>query len=95
MSRRFTLVTLVELLERQTRSDGNYPTAIRGLTLYRHAKPSPPTTVLYEPALCVIAQGSKDGNALGTAYTDDPRILDEVKRAWTFAKPGGHLPPCA
>jgi AraC-like DNA-binding protein len=53
------LLTLVELLERQTRIDGNYPTAIGGLTLYRHAKPSPPTNVLYEPALCVIAQGSK------------------------------------
>jgi len=53
------LLTLVELLERQTRADGNYPTAIRGLTLYRHAKPSPPTSVVYEPALCVIAQGSK------------------------------------
>ena len=59
MSRRFTLVTLVGLLERQTRIDGNYPTAIRGLTLYRHVKPSPPTNVLYEPALCLIAQGSK------------------------------------
>ncbi len=53
------LFTLVELLERQTRVDGNHPTAIRGLTLYRHTKPSPPTTVLYEPALCVVAQGSK------------------------------------
>ena len=53
------LFTLVELIERQTRMDGNYPTAIRGLTLYRHGKPSAPTTVLYEPALCVIAQGSK------------------------------------
>ncbi len=53
------LFTLVDLLERQTRIDGSHPTAIRGLTLYRHAKPSPPTNVLYEPALCVIAQGSK------------------------------------
>ena len=57
MSRPFSLA---ELLERMTRGvDGNYPTAIRGLTLYRRSTPSPPTEIMYEPALCVIAQGSK------------------------------------
>ena len=71
MSRRSTLVTLVELLERQTRTDGNYPTAICGLTLYRHAKPSPPTNVVYEPALCVIAQGSKRVMFGGREYRYD------------------------
>ena len=53
------LFTLVGLLERQARSDGKHPTAIRGLTLYRYTKPSAPASVVYEPALCVIAQGSK------------------------------------
>ena len=56
MSRPFTLARLLEL---QTRIDGVYPTAIRGLTLYRHSVASPPTAILYEPALCVIAQGAK------------------------------------
>jgi len=40
--------------------DGTYPTtAIPGLTLYRRSDASPPTSILYEPALCVIAQGAK------------------------------------
>jgi len=53
------LFTLARLLERQARAEGTFPTELHGLTLYRHAKPSPPVNVLYEPALCVIAQGSK------------------------------------
>ncbi len=53
------LFTLARLIEGKTLAEGNYPTEIRGLTLYRYAKPSPPVNVLYEPALCVIAQGSK------------------------------------
>ena len=53
-------LTLAQLIERQTSgTDGNYPTAIRGLTLYRRSTASPPTGILYEPALCVIAQGGK------------------------------------
>ena len=50
---------LARLLERQTHAEGRFPTAISGLTLFRHANPTPPVNVLYEPALCVIAQGSK------------------------------------
>ena len=34
-------------------------TAIPGLSLYRRDEPSQPTSIMYEPRICVIAQGSK------------------------------------
>lgn len=53
-------LTLAQLLEQQTGSvDGNYPTAIHGLTIFRRSSELPPTGVLYKLALCVIAQGAK------------------------------------
>ncbi|MGC4116842.1 MAG: AraC family transcriptional regulator [Myxococcales bacterium] len=52
--------TLAQLLEKETRgADGSHPTPVSALTLYRHSAPLPPTDILYEPALCVIAQGAK------------------------------------
>ena len=64
--------TLARLIERQTGSiDGAYPTAIRGLTLYRRSAASPPTGILYEPALCVIAQGGKRLTFGGKEYRYD------------------------
>ena len=39
---------------------GDYRTAaIPGLSLHRRDEPSPPTTILYEPRICLIAQGAK------------------------------------
>lgn len=53
-------LSLAQLVEQQTRGvDGAYSTAIRGLSLFRRSAVIPPTSVLYEPAFCVIAQGSK------------------------------------
>lgn len=53
-------LSLSRLLEQHAGGvDGSYPTAIPGLSLYRRSAASPPTALLYEPALCVIAQGSK------------------------------------
>ena len=64
--------TLARLIERQTGSvDGTYPTAIRGLMLYRRSAASPPTGILYEPALCVIAQGGKRLTFGGKEYRYD------------------------
>jgi len=53
------LFTLARLIEQQTGADGTFPTAIRGLTLYRQSAPSSPTDIFYEPALCVKAQRAK------------------------------------
>jgi AraC-like DNA-binding protein len=34
-------------------------TAIPGLSLYQRDEPTPPTTIMYEPRICMIAQGAK------------------------------------
>jgi AraC-like DNA-binding protein len=60
MSRPSRTRTLASLLEQKTGGgDGNYPTQIQGLTLFRRSTDSAPSGVLYEPALCVVAQGAK------------------------------------
>ncbi|HXW68785.1 MAG TPA: AraC family transcriptional regulator [Dissulfurispiraceae bacterium] len=35
------------------------PSAIPGLSLYRRYEPTQPTSIMYEPRICVIAQGAK------------------------------------
>jgi AraC-like DNA-binding protein len=48
------------MIEQHTRgADGVYPTAIRGLTLFRLSAPTPPVGTVHEPSLCVVAQGAK------------------------------------
>jgi len=52
--------SLAQLIEQQTRGvDGAHPTAIGGLSLFRWSTATPPTGVVYAPALCVIALGAK------------------------------------
>ncbi|NMO22287.1 AraC family transcriptional regulator [Pyxidicoccus fallax] len=53
------LAELAALVERLTPGDGIHPTAIEHVSLLRAARPAEPLRVLYKPALCVIAQGSK------------------------------------
>ncbi|UJR85262.1 AraC family transcriptional regulator [Sandaracinus amylolyticus] len=57
MSRRLT--ELLELIDRFTGGDGEHPTAIDELTFFRQSAPSTAVPVLYQPSLCVIAQGTK------------------------------------
>lgn len=52
-------------------ADGAYETSIAGLTLYRAEAPLPPTPVLYQPALCVIAQGKKRVLLANESYVYD------------------------
>ncbi len=42
-------------------TDDDHPVvmALPGLTLYRRVEPSPPTCGLYEPGVCLVAQGAK------------------------------------
>lgn len=47
------------LIERSTGRDGTHVTALPQLCLYRSSAPSDPIPGLYEPSLCVIAQGRK------------------------------------
>jgi len=69
---RQTLAELTEILEQCTGQDGVHPTAIAPLTLYRISAPSEPVQVLYEPALCLIAQGSKRVMLADEIYHYDP-----------------------
>jgi AraC-type transcriptional regulator N-terminus len=63
---------LATLIERHTGADGTHGTAIAELTLTRLSAPSGPTVVLYEPSLCLVAQGSKHVLLAGEVYRYDP-----------------------
>lgn len=50
---------LAELIERFTDGDGAHETPIPHLFLHRLSYPTTPLYAVYEPAFCIIAQGSK------------------------------------
>ena len=59
-------------VERQTSADGKYDTAVPGLTLSRFSAPSDLVAVVYEPSLCVVAQGAKEVLLADETYRLDP-----------------------
>ncbi|MEK4273224.1 AraC family transcriptional regulator [Paenibacillus sp. FSL R7-0026] len=50
---------LAQLIEHFTPSDGIHPTAIPSLALIRASEISQPIYSVYQPSLCIVAQGSK------------------------------------
>ncbi len=54
-----SLAALGQSLARLTEHGELQETAIPGLSLFRRNEPSPMVSSLYEPSLCIIAQGSK------------------------------------
>src|SRR5262245_2777210 len=66
------LTELTEAIERYTGLDGIHRTEFAPLTLFRRSAPSDPVPVVYEPALCIIAQGSKRVFLADEIYTYDP-----------------------
>lgn len=50
---------LAELIERNVSVDGTHDTSISGLRFVRTTQISEPVYSVYEPSLCVVAQGSK------------------------------------
>jgi hypothetical protein len=54
------LARFASAVERQTVADGAYETAVPALRLSRFSAPSELTALVYEPSLCVVAQGAKD-----------------------------------
>ena len=50
---------LARLIDRHVTEDGVHKTQIPRLSLIRASHPTEPLHVLHEPALCIIAQGSK------------------------------------
>jgi len=53
------LAALTERIARWTEGGERFETAVPGLGLFRRTEPSEPTTGLYEPSLCLVAQGAK------------------------------------
>ncbi len=51
---------LASVIEQQTTADDVYQTAVPGLRLSRFSAPSDLVAVVYEPCLCVVAQGAKE-----------------------------------
>jgi AraC-like DNA-binding protein len=66
------LAVLVSAIERQTNEDGVYSTAIPALTLYRSSVPTDLSAVVYEPSLCIVAQGVKEVLLADETYRYDP-----------------------
>ena len=48
---------------------GPHATAIPALTLLREERPTPPMPLIYKPALCLVAQGAKQGTFGSTILT--------------------------
>ncbi|RRW56281.1 AraC family transcriptional regulator [Pseudomonas moraviensis] len=67
-----SLSKLVDIIGRHVRDDGVYSTAIPGVSLIRSASPTMPMPAVYEPTLCLVAQGRKQAMLGTTAYVYDP-----------------------
>lgn len=63
---------MAERLERATRRDGIYPTAIANLTIARASSANQSMLGVYEPCVCFMAQGRKRVLLGDEAYVYDP-----------------------
>jgi AraC-like DNA-binding protein len=66
------LAKLASAIERQTIADGGYDTAVPALRLSRFSAPSDLVALVYEPSLCVVAQGAKEVLLADETYRLDP-----------------------
>jgi AraC-like DNA-binding protein len=64
---------LSEKIARLTKHGDMTATAVPGLSLFRREEPTEPFSGLYEPSLCLVAQGSKRVLLGDDTYTYDPR----------------------
>jgi AraC-like DNA-binding protein len=60
------------MVERHIDSDGTHETEVAGLALYRASSPSEHDATVYEPCLCVVAQGAKEVLVGGETFRYDP-----------------------
>jgi len=63
------IAELSDLIERYSEDDGAHATAIPRLFLHRASSPSLPLHTVYEPAVCFMAQGSKQAMAGERLFT--------------------------
>jgi AraC-like DNA-binding protein len=66
------LEALGKSIARWTDKGDQRETAIPGLSLHRRDEPSEPTSIMYEPRICVIAQGAKRVLLGEDTYVYDP-----------------------
>src|SRR5439155_12892363 len=66
------LARLASAVERHTTADDVYNTVVPGLRLSRFSAPSDLVALVYEPSLCVVAQGAKEVFLAGETYRLDP-----------------------
>jgi len=66
-----SLSRLAEILARHVEVDGIHESAIKGVGLIRASAPTMPMPVVYEPTLCLVAQGRKQAVLGTTAYVYD------------------------
>lgn len=62
---------LAEILARHISDDGIQATALPGVSLLRSSTPTMPMPVLYEPTLCLVAQGRKQAVLGSSSYVYD------------------------
>lgn len=67
-----SIAVLTDILSRHAPGDGTFETPLPGVKLIRSATPTVPMPVIYEPTLCIIAQGRKRAMLGQTAYVYDP-----------------------
>ncbi|ODR94380.1 AraC family transcriptional regulator [Methyloceanibacter stevinii] len=71
---------LASLIDRSAKTDGVHATAVPRLSVIRSSRPTLPLHAVYEPAVCIIAQGSKHA-ILGDAvyvYDQDKYLVISV-----------------
>src|SRR5262252_5636124 len=66
------LARLATAIEGQAAADGAYETAVPALRLSRFSAPSDLVALVYEPSLCVVAQGAKEVLLAEETYRLDP-----------------------
>src|SRR5438105_3835940 len=66
------LAKLASAVARQSAVDGAYETVVPALRLSRFSAPSDLVALVYEPSLCVIAQGAKEVLLADETYRLDP-----------------------
>ena len=67
------VTALCRSIARLTEQGELFDTAIPGLSLYRRTKPTEPTTGVYEPSICLVAQGAKRVKLGDDTYVYDAR----------------------
>ncbi len=67
------LGALGKSIARWTDKGDRYETGIPGLSLHQRSEPSPPVSIMYEPRICMIAQGAKRVLLGDETYVYDPQ----------------------